>query len=346
MAQVRNSMSTSLDGLLPLLALQNAIKTEYANFFLPDEKILINHLIETILQVEPSYFKWGCEIFFNKGLPYASQRQFLNLTAPGYTQQVLAKKHMIKLKIEDAIAHQKVEQIVFLTDEYDPQAFNIARKQTTANIFELVTEKIAKTKRKAFLTLENGFDSQYENFHYQSSHTRINANYNLITFDFANDKLAEKLITCGFNSEKKTLFIAEGFNKQLSALDNMKLLKELSDLSRTSHEILISYCSTVNPASFFQYLAQTLYQFAITPEQIPDLAAQNEFQPIAKIFNEELLKWLDMPTDIKSHENFYLLQKNACIDNSTKIDITKLPLITENLKVVHLTHANQRCALF
>jgi methyltransferase (TIGR00027 family) len=316
-----SSASPSMTALLVMIGHRIALEKCYRDLFDEDELALVNHMINTAISAESGYLKWSLEKSF-VSLPYFAQQGFLNRgITPGFDAHKTARKLMIKNKIEDDINNNNVEQVVFLSGGYDPRSYMLSKKYPNAQFFELDRGDTRKIKIDALMQLPKVVNTDSLEINYAPDIVNINHNLHLIDCDFLLDDLQEKLRLGGYDSDKKTLFIAEGLTMYLSAEDNKKLLGKLFMSLRDGEEVLLSFRAMMhNPLAITDKMHESskeTFQFALPPEGVAGFVKDTGFELSAKMLAAELLDWVHCQithmapqSSTPRGDNYYLLRRN------------------------------------
>lgn len=318
--------SGSLTALLVMIAYKLSLENNEHCSVGEGEKALVNYMIDSAISAEPAFAKWRD---FLKS-PAASQQEYFNTNIfSGFASHKLARKSMIKSKIEDAIEHGGVEQVIFLSGGYDHQSYMLANKYDNAHFFELDRGITRKIKIDAIRKLEK--DTQQE-----SDYVCFNDNLHLIECDFLKQDLREVLMRHHFDPQKRTLFVAEGLTMYLTPEHNRELLNRLFQLLKDGEEVLISYrASKQNPTAVGdQILASSNepFQFSINPQDLPVYAANSGFDVAGKMLCSDLLDWVQDHQLNPRGDSYFLIRRNSTLHEkiqNTIVDINDVPLIAE-----------------
>jgi methyltransferase (TIGR00027 family) len=324
-----NSASPSVTALLVMLGFRLALANTYNYLMISEELSVVNHLINTALAKNPKYAAW--KSFIN--LPIQEQQTFLyNNITPGFDAHKLARKLMIKNKIENEIDNKKIEQVVFLSGGYDHRSFMLSKKYPHIQIFELDRGETRKIKIDGLKTLPN------EILHIQDKqdHMCINHNLHLIECDFLKDDLHAALKAHGYDPQKSTFILGEGLTMYLSQSDNQNLLNKLFDLLSNGEEVLLSFRRTkANPTAFTDKMhasANETFQFSIASSDIPAFINAIGFELTGKMLCSELLDWIHCHQEESRGDDYYLLKRNSLLLEQKKqavTDINSIPLIVD-----------------
>jgi methyltransferase (TIGR00027 family) len=119
---------------------------------------------------------------------------------PGVSNSIVARTRFIDDCLEEAL-NADIHQLVILGAGYDTRALRFEALRETATVFELdhpATQKAKLDRIKHYLETD-------------LSHVRY------VPIDFSKEDIAEKLDTCGYDDQLKTLFIWEGVTYYIPA---------------------------------------------------------------------------------------------------------------------------------
>ena len=150
-------------------------------------------------------FHWG---FFPKGI----------------YEYIVARTKYIDTLCETSI-NSGVDQIAVVGAGFDSRSIRFTEKHRSIRIFELDTiytqaEKIEQFRRRNIAITDNVI---------------------FVPIDFNNESLQEKLVTCGFNRNKESLFILEGIIMYLDKAAVSKLFTALYELSKSGSKVVFDY---------------------------------------------------------------------------------------------------------
>jgi methyltransferase (TIGR00027 family) len=119
---------------------------------------------------------------------------------PGVSNSIIARTRFIDDCLEEALKAD-IHQLVILGAGYDTRALRFDNLKDTVAVFELdhpATQKVKLDRIKHYLETD-------------LSHVRY------VSIDFSKEDIAEKLDTCGYDDQLKTLFIWEGVTYYIPA---------------------------------------------------------------------------------------------------------------------------------
>jgi len=339
-----NSTDPSTNALSVHGSFVRALETSFPStiLFSEAERLLAKHMLTIALKNENVGY-WS---FFQT--PYSVQRILLDqLVWPGFDNHSLAKKYLIKEKITDAIYQNGVEQIIILGGGYDIYGFHTSLNNDHVQVFEL--DKPGKMRNVKVTAMRDAWCynslSHFTGENQQDAYSfTLNDNYHLICCDMSTDNIKDKLTEYGFNSDKKTLVIAEGLAMHLNESASRQLLKkQLFPLLSVGSEILISYISSNTTTLIAHHLLSSrneAYEFALSPKKIPLYAANLGYHLTGKMLASDLLKLANddknaslltrnqtMP-DGRGGESYFCFTKNIkSLDEIKSIELSPIDTI-------------------
>ncbi|MGM9323640.1 class I SAM-dependent methyltransferase [Legionella pneumophila] len=236
---------------------------------------------------------------------------------------ILARKLMLKHKIETSLASDNLKQVIFLGGGYDIRALISAIKFPNVPFYELDRGKTRQNKINILKHFPNNIGIENPNIKMKENGTYIlNNNFYSIDCDFIKDDLEEILNQNGFKKGMKTLVIAEGLTMYLDKRNIERLLISVFNLLKEKDEFILSFIpKKINPliTSYTPRLSRERHCFALSPVDVVPFVAKYGFKVTHKNLFNDMLGAMGDITNLRLHEansnlkkeHYYTLEKSS-----------------------------------
>ncbi|HFE8539845.1 TPA: class I SAM-dependent methyltransferase [Legionella pneumophila] len=276
------------------------------------ELCLAQHIISSVVDFESYGCSYGDENSLKKLLHYLQHNFFNKTVTPGYHSMILARKLMLKHKVEMGILSNGVRQVIFLGGGYDVRAFISSIKFPNVQFYELDRGQTRQIKLKALLNIPKEIGIRQTPVDIRINHTHIfNENFFCVDCDFLEDNLEEVLCANGFKKGSKTLVIAEGLTMYLNEKGVMQLLAGLANLLEEHDEFILSFIPKIIN-SFSEDMpieSRELHCFSLPPDEVSRFVTAYGFEVIHKNLFKDLLMLMGDINNAKKHENNLILKQ-------------------------------------
>lgn len=200
---------------------------------------------------------------------------------PGVSNSIIARTRFIDDCLQEAL-NADIHQLVILGAGYDTRALRFEALRETATVFELDHPTTQKAKLER---VKNHLEADL-------SHVRY------VSIDFSKEDIAEKLDTCGYDDQLKTLFIWEGVTYYLPSQAVDRTLQFIRGHSAFQSSVVFDYFpSTVVDGTTHLVEARALREglkrigeeilFGIDPVQIAVFMEDRGFSVVKNLSSAE-----------------------------------------------------------
>lgn len=248
---------------------------------------------------------------FIYNLPFSLQNVFFNnAVLPDFCRVMLDRKLMLKQFLEDRVRHHDVKQLLVLGAGCCVRAMMLAKMFSNIKVFEVDYGVSRACKINAY----DAYD--------QSKIAKDN--FVSIDCDFRGRSLAVKLNANGFDSDKKTLVLAEGLFMYLEQNSVEIAFSKLKEMLGEGSEFVASFLPFIPKGKMLNYLLSFSgepLKFSMQPKDVSVLAMRHDFAVTACSHHQ-------VEAD-KVQEMYYVFEKRKphTLNLQTLPDITALPLI-------------------
>jgi methyltransferase (TIGR00027 family) len=253
------------------MALSRAIETRKP----ATERICCDPLAERFLGPKYRMLLWGRP--FRDLVERLIEQRF-----PGHHYYVIARTRYFDDLLEQRLA-AGTEQLVILGAGYDSRPYRFADRLAGAQVFEVdhpATSAAKRAKLGAFIG-------------------DIPANVAYVAVDFTKDKLADKLLGCGYSTTRPTVFLWEGVTPYLNLEAVDEVLRFVTAGAAPGSMILFDYvlrsvvqgtCTLRGATNEFARMSSTSepLTFGIDESQAPNFLASRGFRNVVDVGAQEL----------------------------------------------------------
>lgn len=292
------------------------------------ELCLSQHLISSAINFELNY-PYGDENGVKEFLHYLQQMFFYKTVTPGYDSMILARKLMLKHKVETSILSKDVQQVIFLGGGYDIRAFISSKKFPNVQFYELDRGQTRQIKLKALGDIPKEVGIGQTLIDIKDNAHIFNNNFFCIECDFLTNNLEEVLKANGFKKGCKTLVVAEGLTMYLNKSGIRQLFTSLGNLLETHDELIVSFI----PQIINSALSKEKHCFSLPPHDVISFVSEFGFNVMHKNLFSDLLVLMGDRKNAKIHENnpklkqenYYILMKPSNSFRATDKTIYEVP---------------------
>ncbi len=254
---------------------------QHPHLFNDTEHALLNAFIYSAKSAFPMSGPSGyllTSIFYS---PRQLQTQFFNrVVFPYYDDAILMRKLIIKTWLKNKVA-DNFKQIIVLGDGFDLRGLMMGIEDPSVQVFALDRDPTHKHKVNSLLSCKNILNGHELTL--QDNTLLIDDNIRFIEYDANKANLHQCLLTHGFNPNKRTVVLMEGFGMYVTQETLKNIIGSLMGLVHNEEDIKIlvsmkskiTYTATQENA---QKQSGELYQSSLRPEEAIDF-----FSPFGEI---------------------------------------------------------------
>lgn len=318
----------SVTALSVAAAFHRALVTKYGYLFSKEELPLIQHFVNTGIEMYPSSFN-GTVMKSISALPYSWQQSFFNkVVIPAYDEIIMLRKFMIRQKLEQAIANG-ANQVVIIGGGYDTLSLVMAAKYPKVKFYEIDKGVTRQCKLDAIKTIPDD---------YAPVNSSIKKNLFFIEADLNEKPLVGILNNAGFEDMEYTFFLGEGITPYLNEKTNKNFLYSLNYLCKNPEsEVLISY---ITKTGYYSGISETAHaesseqhQFSLPVSEVLPFVADCLFDIVAKKSVTDMLGDLGKKNSAEFYKNnqdireyYYVLKKGLLDAKKSMADVPEIDI--------------------